>query len=56
MAYGFVEATFKTAVLERIGKELQVIPDTLIREAIRKVMIGLVEEIADELELIDGEI
>ena len=54
MAYSFTEATFLAAVLDRIDLELGVIPNTITREAIRRCFVGLVEEIADELELIDA--
>ena len=56
MAYSFTEATFKTQVLARIDRELNEIPNTTTIAAVRKALIGLVEEIADELELIDAEI
>lgn len=56
MAYSFTEATFKAAVLARIDQSLNVIPNTITRKAIKDCFVGLVEEVADELELIDAEI
>ena len=55
MAYTFVEATFRAAVLTRITKELGDISNTITQEAVKQCCIGLLEILADELVLIDAE-
>lgn len=53
MAYSFDEATFTAAVKLRIKNDLAGISDSQVRKSVEALVLGLVEIISDEFEIVD---